>query len=84
MFAAEREAVGRWRAMKMSEITVLNEQQLLDTLRDVNQRLFRLRFQAATEKLEAPSEMRKLRKDIARLKTVQRQREIAAAGKTKG
>lgn len=65
--------------MKMAELSGLNDAQLDDTLRDVNQRLFRLRLQAATERLEAPSEMRKLRKDIARIKTMQRAREIKAA-----
>lgn len=70
--------------MKMAELTGLNDAQLGDTLRDVNQRLFRLRLQAATERLEAPSEMRKLRKDIARIKTLQRAREIAAGGGKQG
>lgn len=65
--------------MKAEEIRNMSDEQLADTLRDTCQRLFRLRFQAATEKLEAPSEMRKLRKDIARIQTVRRQREIAAA-----
>lgn len=65
--------------MKMHEFREMSDQQLGDTLRDTFQRLFRLRFQAATEKLDAPSEMRKLRKDIARIKTLQRQRELEAA-----
>lgn len=67
--------------MKAKELTELGDQQLTDTLRDANQRLFKLRFQAATEKLDAPSELRKVRKDIARIKTVQRLREIKAAAK---
>ena len=57
----------------------MSDDQLTDTMRDTTQRLFRLRIQAATEKLDAPSEMRKLRKDIARIQTVQREREIASA-----
>jgi large subunit ribosomal protein L29 len=65
--------------MKMQELRGLNDQQLADTLRDTCDRLFRLRFQAATERLDAPSEMRKLRKDIARVKTLIREREIAAS-----
>ena len=68
--------------MKMQELRDMSDQQLADTLRDVCDRLFRLRFQAATERLDAPSEMRKLSKDIARAKTLQRERELAsAAGK---
>jgi large subunit ribosomal protein L29 len=66
--------------MKMIELREMGDQQLDDTLRDVCSRLFRLRFQAATERLDAPSEMRKLRKDIARIKTLQRERRLAASG----
>lgn len=65
--------------MKMHEFREMSDQQLADTLRDTFRRLFQLRFQAATEKLDAPSEMRKLRKDIARIKTLQRERELKAA-----
>ena len=41
--------------------------------------LFRLRLQSQTERLDAPSELRKNRRLIARIKTVQRQRELKAA-----
>lgn len=64
--------------MKPNEMRQMSEEQLEAVLRDTQQRLFRLRFQAATEKLDAPSEMRHLRKDIARIKTIQREREIQA------
>ena len=66
--------------MKMIELRDLSEEQLADTLSDTCHRLFQLRFQAATERLDAPSEIRKLRKDIARIKTLQRERELAATG----
>lgn len=65
--------------MKPSELRQMSDQQLADTLADAVRRLFRLRFQAATEKLDAPSEVRKLKKDIARIKTLQRERELATA-----
>jgi large subunit ribosomal protein L29 len=42
--------------------------------------MFDLRSQAVTEKLEDPSQLRKTRLDIARLKTILRQRELEAAG----
>jgi large subunit ribosomal protein L29 len=45
--------------------------------------LFELRGQAVTEKLEDPSQLRKTRKDIARMKTILRQRELEAAAKQK-
>jgi large subunit ribosomal protein L29 len=41
--------------------------------------LFELRSQAVTEKLEDPSQLKKTRKEIARMKTVLRQRELDAA-----
>ena len=40
---------------------------------------FRLRFRSATEPLEDPLRLRSIRKDIARLKTILRQRELAGA-----
>lgn len=45
-------------------------------LEEQKKHLFDLRSQAVTEKLEDPSQLRKTRKDIARVKTVLRQREI--------
>lgn len=68
--------------MKIQEIREQDDEQLADSLRDVQRRLFRLRFQAATEKLEAPSDLRKLRRTIARIMTVQRERELAAASES--
>jgi large subunit ribosomal protein L29 len=43
--------------------------------------LFELRSQAVTEKLEDPSQLKKTRKQIARMRTVLRQRELDAARK---
>jgi large subunit ribosomal protein L29 len=43
--------------------------------------LFELRSQAVTEKLEDPSQLKKTRKEIARMKTILRQRELDAARK---
>jgi large subunit ribosomal protein L29 len=40
-----------------------------------------LRFQSATERLETPSQIRKAKRDIARIKTIQRERELAAQRK---
>lgn len=56
----------------------MSDDQLQHELRQTQQDLFRLRFQAATEKLDAPSNLRKLRQQIARIKTVMRERELAA------
>ena len=60
--------------MKISEIREMNDEQLAAELAETRRDLFDLRFQAATERLDAPSELRKLRKKIARILTVQNQR----------
>jgi large subunit ribosomal protein L29 len=48
------------------------------TLKDTVKHLFQLRFQSATERLETPSEIHKAKQEIARIKTIQRERELAA------
>lgn len=65
--------------MKTGELREMSDDQLTHELRQTQQDLFRLRFQAATEKLDAPSNLTKLRRQVARIKTVQRERELATA-----
>lgn len=62
-----------------TELREMNDEQLVHELRETQQELFRLRFQASTEKLDAPSMLQKLRRTIARIKTIQRERELAGA-----
>ena len=62
---------------KPSELREMSDEQLVHELRETQQELFRLRFQAATERLDAPSNMTKLRREVARIKTIQRSRELA-------
>lgn len=64
---------------KASELREMSDEQLGISLQETHKELFRLRFQAATEKLDAPSNLRKLRREIARIMTIQRQREMAAS-----
>jgi len=64
---------------KANELREMNDEQIAFALKETRQELFRLRFQAATEKLDAPSNLRKLRREIARILTIQTQRERAAA-----
>ncbi|MEM1061902.1 MAG: 50S ribosomal protein L29 [Planctomycetota bacterium] len=61
-----------------TELRTMTDEQLGTELAEARQELFRLRFQAATEKLDAPSRLRRLRREIARILTIQRQRELAA------
>src|SRR5438874_13835644 len=62
--------------MKADELRAMSDEQLELQLKDTVKNLFHLRFQSATERLETPSEIRKAKRDIARVKTVQRQREL--------
>ena len=62
--------------MKTKEIREKNDEALEHELRDRQKHLFDLRSQAVTEKLEDPSQLLKVRRDIARMKTILRQRQI--------
>ena len=69
--------------MKMKEILEKQTEQLRHELVEQQKHLFDLRSQAVTEKLEDPSQLHKTRKEIARMKTILRQREIEANPKRK-
>ncbi len=62
--------------LKPAELRQMSPEQLALTLKDTVKQLFTLRVQATTERVETPSEMRKLRRDIARIKTIMREREL--------
>ena len=62
--------------MKASEVHNMRDEELTAEAGRLRKRLFELRSQAVTEKLENPRELRNLRRDIARLKTEQRQRQL--------
>ena len=63
--------------MKASELREMSNDQLVHELRESQRNLFELRFQSATERIDAPSNLRKLRRTIARIRTIQRERELA-------
>jgi len=65
--------------MKNDELRDMSDEQLELTLKETKENLFRLRIQAQTERLDAPSELRRNRRLVARIKTIQREREIGAA-----
>ncbi len=62
--------------MKVAELRDMSDEQLALTLKDTCESLFRLRIQAQTERLDAPSELRRHRRLVAQIKTIQRQREL--------
>jgi large subunit ribosomal protein L29 len=66
---------------KAAELREMSDEQLGQMLRDTTEHLFRLRLQAQTERLDAPSELRKHRRLIARINTVRTERARAAAQK---
>ena len=57
--------------MKAEEVRGLSEKEREEKIEDINQEIFNLRLQLATGKIENPSRIRFLRRDIARLKTIQ-------------
>lgn len=65
--------------MKQSELKPLTDDQLSEQLGNLKREAFNLRFQAATSQLEKPSRVREVRKDIARIKTLQNERTRSAA-----
>jgi large subunit ribosomal protein L29 len=64
--------------MRASEIRELSEADITARVAELEEERFRLRFRSATETLENPLRLREIRRDIARLKTVLRERELAA------
>ena len=65
--------------MSAAALRELADDQLLDALSEAKQELFNLRFQWATGQLESPTRMTQTKREIARINTVLREREIAAA-----
>lgn len=63
---------------KPTELRELSDEQLQFSLKSTQEELFRLRFQAATEKLDTPSNLQKRRREVARIKTIQRERQLTA------
>ncbi|HAA33751.1 MAG TPA: 50S ribosomal protein L29 [Firmicutes bacterium] len=69
--------------MKASEVRELSDKELQERIRELKDELFNLRFQMATGQLENTMRLKEVRKSIARVKTVMRERELAAAGTIK-
>ena len=60
--------------MKAAELRALGAEELSAKVRDLTDQLFRLRIQKSMGQLEAPAKMRTVRRDLARVKTVLRQK----------
>ena len=67
------------RKEKIAEFRGSTDEQLQLYMNDIEKNLFHLRFQSATDRLETPSEIRKAKKDVARILTIQAERGQKAA-----
>jgi large subunit ribosomal protein L29 len=65
--------------MDVAELRDLNDVELSERHDELKEDLFNLRFQLATGQLDNPTLLKQTRRDIARVLTVQRERELAAA-----
>ena len=65
--------------MRAEEVRDLAEADIEQRIEEAREELFRLRFRSATQMLENPMLVRTLRRDIARMKTILRERELEQA-----
>lgn len=63
---------------KASDLREMSDEQLGILLKETEEGYFRLRLQAQTERLDAPTELRRQRRLVARINTIRRERELAA------
>ena len=61
---------------KMEELRKLSTEELNNKIKENKEELFNLRFQQATGNLEKPVRLRELRKEVAKMKTIIREREL--------
>ncbi|MBW8770819.1 MAG: 50S ribosomal protein L29 [Gemmatimonadetes bacterium] len=65
--------------MRANDIRELSVEDMKARIAELEEERFRLNFRSATEPLEDPLRLRWIRKDIARLKTILRERELESA-----
>jgi large subunit ribosomal protein L29 len=70
--------------MKADEIRNLSDADLTARIGELQEEQFRLRFRSATETLEQPLRLRTIRRDIARILTVQRERALQQQSQAAG
>ena len=62
--------------MKVNEIRDMSADEQTEKLKSLKEELFNLRFQHATGQLENPMRIREVKRSIAQVKTIQREREL--------
>jgi len=70
--------------MRAEEIREMGADDIQGRIKELEEERFRLEFRSATEPLEDPLRLRVIRRDIARLKTVLREQQLAKQGQTNG
>jgi large subunit ribosomal protein L29 len=60
-----------------TDIRDMSDEEIVDQIAQAKEELFRLRFRGATQELESPALLKSLRRDIARMKTILRERELS-------
>ncbi len=66
--------------INIEEIRDLPDEEIRERIQEMKEELFRLRFRTTTAELENPMLLRSLRRDVARMQTVIRERELAVEG----
>ncbi|MBR3341546.1 MAG: 50S ribosomal protein L29 [Clostridiales bacterium] len=64
--------------MKVEEIRKMSDEELSSELASLKEELFKLRFQLATNQLDNPAQITQVKRDIARVMTIQREKQLAA------
>ena len=70
--------------MKINDLRKLYDKELSDKIIETKRELFDLRLKQSTGNLEKPSKIKELRKDVAKMKTILRERELNAGGNDNG
>ena len=70
--------------MDPQKIRELTDDEVAEEIRLAREELFRLKFRGAYEELESPSLLKTLRRDVARLMTIQRERQLAEQVESNG
>ena len=71
---------GRLKQMKATDLRKKSQTELEEELNELKEELFKLRFQHATNQLANPLQLKYVKRDIARVKTVMRQQELSDGG----
>ena len=70
--------------MRPEEIREMTDEEIDATIEELSDEIFKLRLGSAYEEMENPNRIRQIRRDIARLKTIKRERELASARGAEG